>query len=1674
VIQLVATQDWWSSLRHSGLLLDRKRLSTLFPGDSAPPSIPQLERLRETLELGRTLSRGQSFDSVDFLLTTICGFTADWKKGPQVDASWSRRDRAGTAIRPERLWTGSQGETLPVFFNKESKTLGLGKGRRTVSRVLSWMRAGSEKLAVLTNGRQWRILYAGLDHESWCESDSELWFQDGQAAPQLHALIRLLSPELWRAAAKGEKPPLLVGIEDSRKGQADLSSVLGEHVRHAVEQLIDAHQIALDELGADIPTAEIYRAAVRMVMRLVVILFAEARGLLPVDNTIYHTAYGLRGLLDDLAKLKRSQKLTVSHGAWPRLLALFRLVHEGCYHPDLPVHAYGGELFQPATESISNAGILRAVWIFENACFKDGLAVADSCIEAILSKLTRTTERIRSGNTTRSVSVPVDFSDLSSEYIGILYEGLLGYELKQVPEGEVAVPLPFGQQPVIALSRLIDMTGADFDELAESYGKAARAVEVEEEQDTGEYPEEELEDDYFSGGAYAENDDVIYGRTPAPLALVAETSSPYGFEDVYEDERYFARHRSPDVALSHSLQATLVRTVKHAKWVPEPSRNASPERMASYQREVESRADSLAKEAHFSGKRYLVRWGGTRKGSGSFYTRPGLSIPTVIRTLAPLAYDPPKADSGVNRDAPLHEWTPRKPEEILALKVCDPACGSGTFPVGVLRFLTQALWDSVHYHKRVVGTGDNRSAVSLFGEARPGESLGDEFLPCLPEDDTYEPRLRARLKRHVAERCIYGVDLDPLAVELCRLALWIETLDPELPFTFLNHKIKWGNGLVGCWFDRFEDYPAMAFHRPQDDAGDGKGRLSQQLKAHRDEIIKPSLKRWIEAQDPGVFSFIKSVKSVEQEFAAITALFSKLHDFPVHEAEERARFYSEKIEPALAPLRFAFDAWCALWFWPLERISQIPTPENFGALSDEAAQTIIQTASRIRFFHWELEFPDVFNVLGAGFDAMVGNPPWEVQKPNSKEFFANHDPLYLTYGKQDALRKQEALFAAMPEVEREWLEYCSQFKSLSNWCGNIGFPWGDPEDKSTGGNSFTIATGRGNAGLHDVWRQLRSRRKGYSDSAHAFRHQGSADLNSYKLFLEQMHNLLRQGGRLGVIVPSNVYTDKGTSALRGLFLDHCHWEWLFGFENRDKIFDIHRSFKFCSVVIEKGGRTEFIRAAFMRRSLSDWSDAEQFVLPYKREQVDRFSPKSRAILELRSKRDAEILETMYSNGVLLGDDSDRGWGLKYATEFHMTIDSKLFPPRPKWEEKGYVPDEYGHWLQGNWEPVGHAAWRTADWETAHWNRARSILRRPEGVILSRDGMQMIRVGDIRDVALPLYEGRMIDHFDFSAKGWVSGKGRSAKWRDIPWDHKVIEPQFLMGVRHAEESNELKLSFLDIGSATNARSMTASVVQGYPCGNVAPIFRRGGNKLQTMALLALLNSFVYDFAVRARLGGLHLNYFVVEETPLASLESLKPLTDLLALVVLRLNHAASSAALLWNEEPRATGTKWRMNWAVTARERMRLRVVSETLAAHCFGVLVDDIKGVLADCDHPSACVRSDAFARTLDPKGFWRVDKEKDPELRHTVLAQVAFADLQKMGLEAFLSQNNGEGWMLPETLRLADYGLGQGDYRASQPQPVASRLGPRFYEWQLEGTIEESWEQCRRHAKLIEAIRKR
>ena len=233
-------------------------------------------------------------------------------------------------------------------------------------------------------------------------------------------------------------------------------------------------------------------------------------------------------------------------------------------------------------------------------------------------------------------------------------------------------------------------------------------------------------------------------------------------------------------------------------------------------------------------------------------------------------------------------------------------------------------------------------------------------------------------------------------------------------------------------------------------------------------------------------------------------------------------------------------------------------------------------------------------------------------------------------------------------------------------------------------------------------------------------------------------------------------------------------------------------------------------------------------------------------------------------------------------------------------------------------------------------------------------------------------------------------------------------------------------------------------------------------------MALLNSFVFDWLVRQRLGAATLNWYVLAETALPRTSNVVGLLT----VVKKLNLFPSLfAGVNVTRSVEALA-------ALHPGERLRLRSIADAVSCAMFGLDTADLLHVLRDSDVPASDVgtRSRGSA-SLDPRGFWRVDRGKDPELRHTVLTLVAFHDLESKiqaaggdrarGIEAFLAQNHGEGWMLPETLRLADYGLGH-DERALHPQPVASRLGPRFHDWQIAQSAGESWRECHLHARNL------
>ena len=1635
-----ASLSGWDRLRHGGLLLDAPRLQVV-----ARVEPPALSRYHEE-ELRRQAAAvlaGEAETSafVTFVLERICGFEpgeGSWLRGPAVGSEWSRRTPTGETSKPRHIWRGPNSAILPVFLDSE-KHIGLGRGRRTASQVVQWLRAGRERLALLTNGRQWRLIFAGLDFDAFCEWDVDLWFEEGALSPQLHALRTLLSPRSFTPPSEEQPGPLLAAILDSRKGQAELSAALGERVREAVELLVQAHGEALAEHCNAADAAETYRAAVRMVMRLVVVLFAESRDLLPRDNAPYHNAYGVGGLLEELEKTaaRGGNRLTRAHSAWPRLLALFRLVHQGSHHPALPVPAYGGELFAPADANATD-GLSRALHVFETAAFDATRAiVSDRDVLRLLEKISRTRVRLRQGRQHIWVTVPVDFSDLSSEYIGILYEGLLDFELRTAPAGDPVIFLAVGNQPALPLSRLEGMDDKTLAALLEKMKDTSKKGDDEGEE--GEVPSEAAEQEEGEGefdAADGDEADAAEGVTEA--SGEAYTNEP-------GDHRHSTRTRA---------EVWARRAVEAGKLVAKPRGTPTPDKRRAYEEAVGRKARQLVVRVVLPGEWFLVRWGGTRKGSGTFYTRPGLAVPTVQRTLRPLAYIAPAGPDGApDANAPASAWLPRPPEEILGLKTCDPACGSGTFPVASLRYLTDALYAAVHHHGRVADRGD-RAIVSLLGPRPAGAddvaALGQELVPCRPDDPSFEPSLKAVLKRHVVERCIYGVDLDPLAVELCRLSLWIETMDRKLPFSFLDHKVKCGNGLVGAWFDQFLHYPVMAWkNREGGDKSHSNGvhfdkdTRGKAFKAFVAEKVTPDLRLLVEGRTLFSEDLLGQATAVHDD--ALAAL-SRLHDLPIHDSAERSRLYREELVGSAAhqSLKAALDLWCACWFWPADELEHAPLPTTFTRPVPQTRAVAQRIAADYRFFHWELEFPDVFRDSGSGFDALLGNPPWDIAKPNSKEFFSNLDPLYRGLGNPEA--RQTELFADAA-VERAWLDYSERFVAWSNFVKFASNPFGDPEGAPAAGDSFSIVRGGANAGLHGAWRGARSRSRGFSDPAHPFRSQGGSDLNLYKLFVEQMVRLLQPNGRVGVVAPASIYNDSGAAPLRRLLLGQCDLQWLFSFENRGQIFPIHRSFRFCCLIASRGSRTRSVRMAFGRRELSEWAEAERVVIKVASEDLNLFSPISSSIPEVESARDLEVLRTLFARGTVLGSEGAAAWGIRYVSEYHMTQARKA-----------------GQYVAADGTLVG-----ATHLGPGHW-----------------------RSGEKTFVAF--YTGKMVAPFDFAFQRWVSGHAVRATWQPLDFAEKDWCPEFvapLDAVRHRWQGGT-RLVFRDITNATNERTMLASVIPAWPCGNKVPLLAEEGqvSVAHQLAVCCVLNSFAYDFVVRNRITGINLNKFILDETPVPDLATTPVELSVIGARLCMVHEVFAGAWLELLESCPGLGERpWKSHWVVDPADRLELRAIADAIVAHLYGLDEDQFRWVLRNCDVPRDQLSDLAFRARLPAKGFWRTGIGAaehawrqawscEPELRLTNLALVAFVELDRLknslrgdlaAAVATFAPIKGSGvWRLPDRLRLRDYGLGH-DLRAEEAQELRSRL--RRESPTTESVSQTSWSDCRRVAEKLRGL---
>lgn len=729
-----------------------------------------------------------------------------------------------------------------------------GWASTAAERMVRLCRATGCRLGLVTNGERWMLVDAPVGavttFASWY---ARIWAQEPVT---LQAFVHLLGVQRFFVDETERLPAL---FDRSLKFQDEVTDALGEQVRRAVEVLIQALDKADQdrdrELLRGVNEAELYEAALTVMMRLVFLLSAEERGLLLLGDERYEANYALSTLRMQL-RTESDEILERRWDAWSRLLAVFRAVYGGIEHENLRLPALGGSLFDPDRFPFLEGRARGSDWRTDLA---KPLPIDNRTVLLLLEAIQQFQGRTLS------------YRALDVEQIGYVYEGLLERTVKRTAEVTLELDATkSAQSPWVTLAEL---------ESARLDG-SARLAEL-------------LQQRSGSSASRVRND----------LARAVD--------DALADRLLTACHG--DTALRDRIKpfGHLVRT------------------------------DPWGYPLVYPAGAFIVTTGSDRRETGTHYTPKPLTEAIVAETLTSIAF------VGPAQGAPRPDWTLKSPAELLDLKICDPAMGSGAFLVQACRWLADRLVES-WTHAEAQG-----HTVGIDGRVADADA-NIEALPRGTEARTIVAR------RLIAERCLYGVDLNPLAVELAKLSIWLVTLARGRPFGFLDHNLHCGDSLLGI--HRLDQLTQLSMNP----TGQGQLRLFGQN-------VEQAVHEAIELRSRLREMPIRDIRDVEA-MAYLDAAARRRLEVPEDIADA---FIGEvftsggggtALENLLAPLAIqagrAIDGdHDALTSMRLKSVSALST----DLPADKLAR---------RPFHWPLEFPEVFARERGGFDAIVGNPPF--------------------------------------------------------------------------------------------------------------------------------------------------------------------------------------------------------------------------------------------------------------------------------------------------------------------------------------------------------------------------------------------------------------------------------------------------------------------------------------------------------------------------------------------------------------------------------------------------------------------------------------------------------------------------------------------------------------------------
>jgi hypothetical protein len=771
----------------------------------------------------------------------------------------------------------------------------------------------------------------------------------------------------------------------------------------------------------------------------------------------------------------------------------------------------------------------------------------------------------------------------------------------------------------------------------------------------------------------------------------------------------------------------------------------------------------------------VTRPGHERKTTSSYYTHSQLIKCVLDSALDPLV------------DEALSKPDPEK--ALLGLKLCDPACGSGHFLIAAV--------DRLAKHLARIRTGDDEPSLTAIQHA----------------------------KRDVIARCVHGVDLNPMAVELCKVSLWMEALEPGKPLGFLDLQIQAGNSLMGAT-------PALLAKGIPDDAfdaieGDDRSACTEYRRINKDER---------HGQETMFDRFEASIYQMIGNLAPALAKLAAISDDTLEGVRSKQEVYADLLRSSAYENNLLLaDAWCAAFViekkkaGPLEprvtitekmfrTIEQNPHKAPYGTREE-----IERLARHYRFFHWHIAFPNVFQVpspdeepddpqmgWSGGFDLVLGNPPWDSMSPDAKEFFSTYEAQVRFQDREGQSRIIDSLLEN-PVIAREWQTYC-----------------------------------------RDLYAQAHLFKKSGRFRLFAPGNLGKGDFNVFRMFVETALQVSRKGGWASQVVPEGLYNGANSMAIRQELFDAFDLKRILGFENNREAWfaGIDTRMKFCIYNARKGGRTKSFQVAFNIRSpeqLSQVMAGECLTLPVSL--VKEFSPKALAIMELGNQKDIDIASKMYERWPKFGDEEVGPPFRFYMREVDMGNDRELFE------------------------------------------------------------------GD--STGLPVYEGRMVDLFDHRAKGYRSGRGRAAVWEELPFGQsgKSIQPQWYIAPsripeKTAERVQRYRIGFCDVASATNVRSLVATIIPpNFICGDKVPTITFHSKPIERyeaednfdwacLMWVCVANSFAVDFLARKKVS-LKMSYTILDSLPFPRLTPDHELTLKLLPLGLRLICTSPEMAGFWD-------------------------------------------------------------------------------------------------------------------------------------------------------------------------------